>query len=99
VLPRRFGGSATEFQLGERGVGGATRLDLVASPRVAGSDAEILDAFLDGLREGDTAAALARSVWSQSDSLRVIREEPRWTERGKLMPLDLERRPTQGTAP
>jgi hypothetical protein len=33
-----------------------------------------------------------RSLWTQASTLRVLRREPTWTERGKLMPLHLERR-------
>jgi len=95
VLPRRFGASATDFQLREREEAGDTRLDLVASPRVDGSDEEILQAFREGLRRGDTAAALAQAFWTQSNSVQVVREEPRWTGRGKLLPLDLASRPSR----
>lgn len=89
VLPRRFGASTLHFQLREREEGGETRLELVVSPAVAAEDGEILDAFREGLLDGSPAAALASAVWSQSAALRVVREEPRWTRRGKLLPLDL----------
>ena len=89
ILPARFGASALDFQLQEREENGETRICLVASPRVAGSDAEIAQTFLDGLRDGTPAASLAGAVWTQSGSLHVLREEPRWTRRGKLLPLDL----------
>jgi hypothetical protein len=89
VLPARFDASALDFQLQEREVGGETRICLVASPRVSASDEQIAEAFRDGLRDGTPAASLAAAVWAQSHALRVVREEPRWTRRGKLLPLDL----------
>ncbi len=99
VLPGRFGASTLDFQLQERELDGETHVCLVASPRVSGSDAEILDAFRAGLRAGTPAAALAGAVWTQSNSLRVLRAEPQWTRRGKLLPLDLGKHERQEASP
>ncbi|MCL4819549.1 MAG: hypothetical protein KJ067_10420 [Vicinamibacteria bacterium] len=91
VLPARFGGSANDYQLcEEEDPRGFTRLVLRVSPRVARVDeAGVVDAVLEGLRAPSPASDLARATWRAAGSLRVRREEPVWTERGKLMPLDL----------
>jgi hypothetical protein len=91
VLPSRFGGSPTDYQLvEEEDEGGLTRLSLLVSPSVAlESEAAVLDTLLEGLRAASPAADLARATWSAAGSLRVVRREPVWTGRGKLMPLHL----------
>ena len=49
----------------------------------------MLDAVFDGLRSPSPASDLARATWRAAGSLRIRREEPVWTARGKLMPLHL----------
>jgi hypothetical protein len=91
VLPARFGGSPIDYQLvEEEDERGLTRLSLLVSPRVAlDSEAAVLDALLAGLAAASPAADLARATWTQAGTLRVVRREPLWTGRGKLMPLQL----------
>ena len=93
VLPARFGGSSLDYQLLEReDEQGMTRLAIVVSPRIALADEHaVVGAVLDALAKTDNAADAARSVWTQADSLRVVRMEPVWTNRGKLHPLHIER--------
>lgn len=91
VLPARFGGSPLDYQLlEEEDERGFTRLSLTMSPRVelaADREHEVVEAVL-----GELAPGPLRSLWTQASTLRVLRREPIWTERGKLMPLHLERR-------
>jgi hypothetical protein len=91
VLPARFGGSPTDYQLvEEEDERGLTRLSLVISPSVVlESETAVLDALQAGLRAASPAADLARATWAAAGSLRVVRREPVWTGRGKLMPLHL----------
>ncbi len=92
ALPRRFSASPLDFQLREEEEQGRTRVLLVVSPAVRATDGELLEAFKEGLRRGSPAASLAQAIWGQSGALSVVREEPRWTRRGKLLPLDLANR-------
>jgi hypothetical protein len=93
VLPSRFGGNPTDYQLmEEEDEHGLTRLSLLISPRVRLNDeGEVLAAVFDGLRSPSPASDLARATWRAAGSLRIRREEPIWTARGKLMPLHLPR--------
>jgi hypothetical protein len=93
VLPARFGGSPNDYQiLEEEDERGLTRLSLLVSPRVAiASEDAVLEAVFEGLRAPSAASDLARATWRAAGSLRIRREEPVWTERGKLLPLHLSR--------
>jgi hypothetical protein len=94
VLPVRFGGSPQDYQLlEEEDERGYTRLSLLVSPRIQISDEQaVIDALLAALGRGSVSADVARAFWSQARAVRVKRQEPIWTNRGKLMPLHLERR-------
>jgi hypothetical protein len=93
VLPARFGGSGLDYQLREEeDERGFTRLNLVVSPKVGHLDEQdVIAAVLEALGKAGAAGEVARAFWSQAGTLRVKREEPAWTARGKLMPLHLER--------
>jgi len=88
ILPGRFGGSPLDYQfLEEEDEQGFTRVSVIVSPRVLGAtDEAIVNAVLDSLKTSD------RALWKQAGSLRVRRQEPIWTERGKLLPLHLASR-------
>ena len=85
-LPQRFGGSPLDYQIQEEeGEHGLTRLILRVSPRLKVADESALtQALVDGLRRSSLSAGYAGAVWEQAGSLQVRREEPVWTERGKL---------------
>lgn len=91
VLPARFGGSPLDYQLREEEDSrGLTKQILVVSPRIQIPDEDlVLRTVWDFLAQGSPAADLARATWQQGKSLQIRREEPHWTERGKLLPLDL----------
>lgn len=91
VLPARFGGGPGDYQLVEREAeDGLTRLELFVSPRLAiADDAQVLEAVYSGLTAPSAASDLARATWRAAGSLRVRREEPRSSVRGKVLPLHL----------
>jgi hypothetical protein len=91
VLPERFGGAVTDYQLWEEeDEQGLTRLSLVVSPRIRLDDEKaVIDAVMKSLSGMNSGAEGARAIWAQADSFRVKRAEPFWTSRGKLMPLHL----------
>jgi hypothetical protein len=88
VLPRRFGGSAIDYQLiEEEGEHGFTRLTLVISPRVDIPDESgVIDTILQEL--GDSSFGRdVRSIWSRAGALRIRRAEPHVAQGGKVRPL------------
>ena len=93
VLPSRFGGSALDYQLiEEEDEHGLTRLSLLVSPRVGTiAEQDVIGELHRALRESSAAGGVASAQWRQSDSIRIRREEPVWTSRGKLMPLHIEK--------
>jgi hypothetical protein len=89
VLPRRFGGSAVDYQLQEEHVpGGATRLILRVSPSVGPVDEAALrgsllaDLGLSGASDGYNAR-----LWRDAGTVEVRREAPLATRAGKVLPL------------
>jgi hypothetical protein len=95
VLPARFGGSPLDYQMVEAEDGrGLTRLQLLISPRVQIVDESmVIEVMLEALRQSSPMADAARTVWQQAETIQVNRTEPIWTGRGKLMPLQIQRRP------
>jgi hypothetical protein len=99
-LPQRFGGSPLDYQLveeeNEQGLG---RLVLLVSPKVdIPGEQQVIDAVLEELGHGSEAAGIARIFWKQANTLRVRRQEPGWTSRGKLSGLQLSRGAGRRTA-
>jgi hypothetical protein len=93
VLPATHGGSAVDYQLlEEEGDHGLTRVTLLVDPRVPLTDDQAPAAtFLQAIAAMGMRAGITHALWQQAGTLRVRREAPRWTPRGKLMPLHLDR--------
>ena len=91
VLPRRFGGSPLDYQLmEEEDKEGFTRLSLLINPSLAIADEKaVIEAVLEAMEKSSVGADSASAIWKQANALRVKREKPIWTSRGKLMPLHL----------
>jgi hypothetical protein len=71
---------------------GFTRLSLIINPKInIVNEMEVIEMFLNALRESSISADLARALWSQAGTLRIKRIEPIWTARAKLNPLYLAR--------
>lgn len=87
VLPARFGGGPTDFQLlEEQSADGQARLRLLADPCLGPLQAsEVADAFLGALGAGSGAERLMALVWRDADVLRVERETPHRTSTGKIL--------------
>jgi hypothetical protein len=94
VLPARFGGSPLDYQLMEADdEGGFTRMHLLISPRLSVPDPqEVVRVFLQAVRAASARGDACGSLWEQADTVRVLRQEPVLTPRGKLLPL-YNRRP------
>lgn len=92
VLPSRFGGASTDYQMAETEDSGRTILDVVVSPDVGEVDEDALvRVILAELGRGNDTNRMMAEVWRQGRVLRVKREKPHLTAAGKLLPLHLRR--------
>jgi hypothetical protein len=90
VLPRRFGGEPTDYQLVEVESDGLTKLDVVVGPRVGPvADGEVVATVLETLGSGPAFKAMMAEVWRDGGTVRVARRAPQATPSGKILPLHL----------
>jgi len=87
VLPARFGGTATDYQLvEEEGGGGAVRLRLIVHPRLGAlDDAAVIDTFLSGLAQVSPTRRLMTLTWRSGGIVQVDRSPPLASPSGKIM--------------
>jgi len=97
VLPARFGGGPTDYQLAEEdGADGQPRLRLVVHPAVGPLDADaLIEAFLAEVGSGAGAERVMAIQWRMARLLEVERRPPRATASGKILHLHREYRPMQ----
>ena len=77
---------------------GFTRLTILVNPTVTITDEQAVVTELQAaLRRRGGAAEMSRELWKQANAFRVRREPPRLTNRGKMMPLQLQSRSSAGT--
>lgn len=90
VLPARFGGGPTDYQLVEEEVGGLPRINVVVRPEVGPlQETEVLGAVVDFMRSKKRNRLMAE-VWRQSGTLRVVRGQPRTKPpAAKILPLHI----------
>jgi hypothetical protein len=93
VLPARFGGGPTDYQLlEEETADGRPRVRLLVHPRLGPLDhGAVADAFLAALGGGDAGLRVAELLWRQAVQFEVERREPRQTASGKIQHLHQER--------
>jgi hypothetical protein len=86
VLPARFGGQPTDYQLAQvEHVGGRPGLELVVHPRVGPVDeAAIVRAFLAEIGPGSGAQRLMALTWDAAGIVTVKRRPPARTDIGKI---------------
>lgn len=90
VLPRRFGGGPTDYQLVEEEVEGLSKVSVVVRPAVGEvSNEAMISAVMDFMRSARRNQLMA-DFWGQSGSLRVVRREPHVTATGKTPPIHLK---------
>ena len=88
VLPARFGGYPTDYQLVEDERDGLPRVTLLVRPTVGELDEDqIVRATLQYLRSRGQGQRLMTDVWAQGQTLRVERGDPYVTPGGKILPL------------
>ena len=100
VLPARFGGGPTDYQLIEdEAEDGRPRVRLLVHPRVGELDPDaVADAFLTAIGSHSEGERLMELQWRQERLLRVERVAPRITRTGKILHLHLERGAAPGGA-
>ena len=93
VLPRRFGGAPTHYQLVEDQVAdGLPRLRLLVAPAVGPvDDAAVVEAFLRAVSAGSDAAAVMARAWRDARLLTIERRAPLLTGSGKILHLHVPR--------
>jgi hypothetical protein len=94
VLPARFGGGPTDYQLvEEESAGGRPRLSLLVHPRVGPVDeTAVVDTFLSGIGRGTGVEKVMEVAWREAGFLHVARQAPRSTAVGKILHLHTEGR-------
>jgi phenylacetate-coenzyme A ligase PaaK-like adenylate-forming protein len=89
VLPARFGGCATDYQLVEQDDEVQARLELRVSRRLKPASLdEVKDCFLRELRQFEGGAGASR-IWRDTGAIQVVHENPIMTQRGKVLALHL----------
>jgi hypothetical protein len=89
VLPARFGGAPTDYQLVEEEVDGLPKVSVVIRPRVGDvDDNEVVSTVLASLGS-EPHNRLMAEVWRDGDTLSVVRREPYVTPAAKILPLHI----------
>jgi hypothetical protein len=93
TLPSQFGGGPGDYQLvEEEDAGGQSRLTLLIHPDVGNVDElQALACLQEALEEGGPVPRYMARAWQQYGTLRLRREAPRASSRGKVLPLHIER--------
>lgn len=91
VLPARFGGGPTDYQLVEdEGEAGEPRLRLLVSPRVGDVDPHaVAETFLAAMSFGSGVERVMGLMWRQARFLRVERRSPLTAASGKILHLHI----------
>jgi hypothetical protein len=91
VLPARFGGGPTDYQLVEEEVEGLPKVSVVVRPGVGEvAERDVVSAVIEFLR-AKPANRLMADFWEQSGTVRLVRREPHVTAAGKTPALHVER--------
>jgi hypothetical protein len=97
VLPERFGGAPTHYQLAEGEDGALPRIDIVISPGVGEVDEqEAVSAVLAALASVGEPQRMMAETWRDGGTLRVVRREPYATRGAKVLPLHVARTARSG---
>jgi hypothetical protein len=93
VLPGRFGGGPSDYQLVEEERDGLPRVSILVSPRIGPVDEDaVVEAVLSSLGSGPPYTRMMANVWRGGGTLRVERREPLATGAAKVLPLHIVRR-------
>jgi hypothetical protein len=92
-LPLRLGGNAADYQLVEAaGPDGRSLLRLIVHPRIGEIDSHLITTtFLQALARGSDANRMMVSVLRDAPVVEVVRDQPRATPSGKVLPIQFDR--------
>jgi hypothetical protein len=101
ILPSRFGGAATDYQLlEEEAEDGQPRLRLLVSPAVGRVDLDAVgDAFLSAIGRGSGVDRIMSLAWREAAIIRVEQRLPESTPGGKILHLVETRRSSSARRP
>jgi hypothetical protein len=93
ILPSEFGGGPGDYQLvEEEDDNGQTRLTLRVHPDVPNLNEDaLLWRLHEELAKGSRANEFGAKVWQNAGTLRIRREAPHSSPRGKILPLHISR--------
>jgi hypothetical protein len=93
VLPRRFGGGPTDYQLVEGELDdGRSSLVLRVHPRIGPLDKdEVRDCFLQAMGESSGVERVMERVWREANLVTVERQLPAAQENGKILHFRVDR--------
>lgn len=93
VLPSRFGGMPTDYQLvEEESADGQPRITLLVNPSIGALDSTAVgEAFLSAIGSGSIVDRMMEIFWHDSGFLRVERAVPMSTNSGKILHLHSRR--------
>jgi hypothetical protein len=94
VLPARFGGGPTDYQLIEdEVVDGQPRVQLLVHPAIGPVKSnDVAEVFLEAIGSGSSTTQLMALHWRAAGLLQIEREPPRHTAGGKIQHLHQARR-------
>jgi phenylacetate-coenzyme A ligase PaaK-like adenylate-forming protein len=89
VLPVRYGGSSTDYQVLEESNGlGSSFINIAVSPRLGPiNHNDLKKVVIRELGKGEDSKRLMAQVWFDADTIKVTRMEPVPTKRGKIFPF------------
>ena len=92
VLPGRFGGAPTDYQLvEEEAPGGAQLLRLLVHPRLRVDTEVVSEAFLDAIGVSPARVRMIENLWRDAAQFRVEQTAPLSTRAGKILHLHVGR--------
>jgi hypothetical protein len=93
VLPARFGGNPTDYQiLEEEGPDGSPVVKLLIHPKLGELDERgVVSEFLREVGRAGSAQAVMGRAWDEAGMVRVERRIPRTTPSGKILHLHVDR--------
>lgn len=88
IMPARFGGGPSDYQLLEEGYQGKPQLCLLVHPAVGPIDPTVVaDTFLSAVGKGRGVERLTAMLWREEGLLHVEQRPPRATKTGKILHL------------
>jgi hypothetical protein len=93
TIPSEFGGGAGDYQIvQEEDDVGQTRLTLLVNPDVGEVDEEkLLCGLYQALAGGSRNNRFMTRIWQNAGTLRLRRQAPHASARGKVLPLQIKR--------